>query len=816
MLVYKRVAVQILALMVILGLLPLTVTAEERTPYVFTYASDTCDQPYLYTTPFLVDHTIMNGDGSLYYSGENFPEIFNLVYEEAEASVAAYSADAAAGIRGNAGYRRINLEDSTYFDCETAGRIRAVVLNGFPMQTVETIQANANIWLRKKGLGEIENLQSGEAILATQIAIWKLANAEEYTVNAYCSGRTEMTTNGWRSYLANVVNGETARQPMTEHSAQNVECLSRYLYELDAAQPAYDAVSESTFENPTYTQTKEKDGTYSVTVTVQVNTTVAENDCLVLRAVCGEQVQSRSVMSAGEYSFTFTGLADRMAVNLQISGWQGGGDVYLFDAEGERSSAQTLVGYDNSRLPVCAESVVTPDRILNICKSTDENVPLANIEFNIYQVAVGAQLSEKPTQAEIAEYQNPQNLIAVLRTDGQGNAVYNFTENGKPDGVYMIVEQFSASTAGAAEPFIITVPSVSKDGNGYTYTVSIDSQNVTEPGPMIRLDVAKLDNNSGTFDVGEAHTWIIRGSIPSGLGTAREYAITDVLDECLTYEKGSPIVRLYTSAGAELTLKEKDHYTRSEGTVGADDGSSDIFSISLTPAGMAYAAANQGIGEQTPEVRIYFRAAINSSADLGKQISNQIHLDYTNSAGIGYDADSDTPEVHTGGIRIQKTNSDGTENLSGIFRIARAATEEEISGGESEILAANGEDREVIFVDFFPSEDMSGERVSRVSTDEAGRAVFYGLAYGTYYIVETGGYNPEPTTVEINEASHLTAEDGWKDENGRMVDNTVQVIGTKFILPDTGGMGIVLLAVTGLGIIGCACLLLIINRKRSY
>lgn len=847
---YKRIGALLLALMLTfasLGGLSVTANAEETETvpytdsYVLNYSPEelTAEYPYnvpfLYTTPFMVSHTALDANWNEFHSGPNHPVVFNLINttkladggEGAYASIPAYCTDASTGIRENATYRRINLEDSTYYQGGAAGKIRAVVLNSFPRKNIDAIQARANSWLRGQGQPEIVDLQSGEAILATQTAIWELANGDHYTVDSYYAGRTSLS----ESHLASVVDTSTADQLETDYTAQNVESLYNYLTSLDAIGPQYDAVSEASLENPVYTAVKASDGTYTVTVRVDVNTRIGENDTLTLSATCGDLVQNQMVAEAAEYEFVFEGLADREAVKLELNGYQCGGDVYLFDALGERDASQTLVGYDDSKLPVHGEVTVTPDRVLNIFKSTSPEtgkMPLANIVFDIYRVATMAQLesgevtlSAQPTAEEIAAYKVTDNLIATLMTDVQGFATYNFTENGQPDGVYMIVEQFSAATTGAVEPFFLTVPGTTEDGSGYSYTLNINPKNVTETGPDVQKDITKIDNNSDTYDVGETHTWIIRGGVPSGIANAQKYVVTDVMDYRLTYEKGSPKVMLYTRAGTEVPLELDNHYTLSEGTVSENNHTVDRFSISLTADGMSYVAANLGSGDQTPEIRVYFSAVINENAIMGTIIPNNAHLDYTNSAGVDYDDDSDVPEVHIGGINLLKTDSADVPLAGATFRIARQATDAEIADETipKETLIAGGEELTVIFADFHATADMSGEKVSEVTTGEDGKAVFYGLAYGTYYLVETkapAGYNllTEPITVEINAYSHLTGDAAADDEDQQTVDNTIHVINTKFILPETGGMGTTLFTVIGVVIIAAACILLFSNRKK--
>ena len=148
----KRASALLAALLIMLsplGSLAIASEAEElqsQNAYVLQYdpseltAGYAYDQPYLYATPFTVDHTITREDGTTYYSGGNFPEIFNLINttklsaggEGAYASIPAYCTDASTGLRENAVYRRVNLEDSTYYASGAAGRIRAVVLSSFP------------------------------------------------------------------------------------------------------------------------------------------------------------------------------------------------------------------------------------------------------------------------------------------------------------------------------------------------------------------------------------------------------------------------------------------------------------------------------------------------------------------------------------------------------------------------------------------------------------------------------------------------------------------------------------------------------------
>lgn len=800
---------------------------QETDAYVLTYDGavegyEYGSLPYMYKSPFRMYHsyddTSAGGNSSwkYYYTNEIFQLVNTSKLKEggtgAYASIPVYCTDVDTSTRESTTYRRINLEDSTYHASGAAARLRAVILNSFPyIQDMSVITAAANTWLEANGEKAIENLQIGEAMLATQQAIWEITHGDSYTV---LEPFTECGTYDGSDAVYTINSEEKA----TNNTKDNITGLYQYFLSLDGMAPQDDAVSEYTFENVTYHVVKEENGTYTITAEFDVNTTVDSGDQLTLSASCNGEVKSVALLQGGTYSFTFEGMTEQKEINLQINGYQTGGDVYLFDSEGDRSNAQSMIGYDNSCLPVHGEATASPDRVINILKTTsaDEGKePLANIEFELYKVASMAQLesgevilSEKPTAEEIETYKVSENLITVLKTDIQGLATYNFTENGQPDGVYMIVERYSAATTGPVEPFFIIVPGTTESGDGYVYTITVNPKNTTETGPDIQKDVTKLDNDHDSYDVDELHTWIIRAGVPAGIGTAQKYIITDTIDYRLTYTKGSPVVKLFTKAGEELTLTPDAYFILKEGTVEENGRAVDLFSISLTAEGMAYVAENLGSGSHIPEIRVYFTAAINSNASLGEEIPNDAHLDYTNSAGVDYDADSDVPEVHTGGTNIRKTDAKENPLAGASFKIAREATEEELADDTitKEILTVDGEPLNVVFVDFYATGDLSGEKTYEVTTNENGAAVIYGLAYGTYYIVETqspAGYNllTAPIKVEINAESHLEA-------------NSIKVINTKFVMPETGGIGTTVFTVTGLVIIGAAVLLLVFNAKK--
>ena len=54
------------------------------------------------------------------------------------------------------------------------------------------------------------------------------------------------------------------------------------------------------------------------------------------------------------------------------------------------------------------------------------------------------------------------------------------------------------------------------------------------------------------------------------------------------------------------------------------------------------------------------------------------------------------------------------------------------------------------------------------------------------------------------------------DDAEKLIDNTIRVINTRYVLPETGGMGTTVFTITGLTIIGSAALLILMNGKKRH
>ena len=497
---------------------------------------------------------------------------------------------------------------------------------------------------------------------------------------------------------------------------------------------------------------------------------------------------------------------------LSISGYQTASGVFLFDANGDRSASQTMVGMDSSRLPVYAQVVAQEERVLNITKTTSSGAALEGIIFDVYKEMSledylnGADLQDPYVRSDLAQY--------TLITGSKGQASLNLTQQGLDDGIYLVVERKHPAIVSPIDPFYITLPMTNAQGTGYDYVVNTYPKNQVSTGISIDKDVTSLGQDSDTVDAYENHTWILSANIPGDFDLAKSYVISDTLDYRLDY-LGNLTVTLETEDGQTVaaTLEESIDYTLHVEDVDslAEGTPSDSFTLSLTKSGMAAVVTALGTNSHSDyRIRVTFDARINANAEMGTEIPNQATVAYVNSVNITVRDASDVPVVFTGGINLLKVDSEN-ENLplpGAVFEVYRTATQEEIASQVEGLKTLPGLPGSFVKVSFFDKPTLSGGNVNSVTSGEDGKIAIYGLAYDDYYLVETqapAGYNllGEPTRLTVNESSHLP-------ENTVLVENTS---GT--VLPETGGPGISLFLFWGLTLMSVSILLILRKKNRA-
>lgn len=795
---------------------------------------------FQYFSPYVTDYLF---DGVPSYIQHNVFSLYNTVTGEV---VPTYCTDIKVGALPDRHYRQLNLEDSTYA-AASAGQLRSIVLNGYYLVPIkgETLDAHAVRSAQKlQELGDaagVEGLTVGEAIAATQCAIWRSAHGAvlEFTdfvrsiyttklpnLTKYYDLCNEERINGHIDYTVSAY-GQVSLNPDSDaYLNARIKAVYDYLLSLEPTAPTNMIVSPASFSNTTESNpVLNADGTYDITVSTTVDVSLSEGDSLTLTAAVNDTYFEDVALVDGRQNLTLTieNVPAELALNavtLTIDGEQSVSEVFLYDAYGGRESAQTMIGMDSARMPVRAAVVATQPRILNIFKTSlvangndsYNRVPLEGIIFNIYHVADLAEyLNGEVVLPDAEDYEYPAMSDYIITTDANGWASFNFTQHGLPDGVYLIVERAHPAIKEPVKPFYITLPSTNAEGTGFTYEITAEPKNDVKGEVKVEKDVISLGNDSATLDAYAPHKWIISTNIPEDIEIGKSYSVSDTLDNRLDY-LGNMQINVETLDGATtlLTLTPDVDYTVELTDVDSlsEGKPSDSFKVELTRTGMVKLAQTIPNGDFAGHaLRLYFDAQINANAEMGEEIDNQAILKYVNSVNFEFVTESDKPVVYTGGSNLLKVDADNeTTVLSGAtFEVYRKATAEEVADG-TDVTRIEGVAAPVVKVSFFDNAALHGDKVTSATSDENGRIVIYGLAYGEYYLVETtapAGYNllGKTVTLNIDATSHL-------EENIVLIEN---VSGS--ILPSTGGIGTTIFTVAGIFLM-LASVVLIITKKR--
>ena len=821
---FRKILIMLLVLCLVLSMVPAAFAAEvtENMTYVLNRDSNG-NSLYQYQSCYTLSHDYNKQYGGVGKATQIL--VYTMYNTTNDVAIPAYCIDMNVIAEQGVNYRRLNLEDSSY-SASIAGKIRAIVLEGFYIPA-GTADHDARVQAKLAELGEasgVDGLTASEAIAATQAAIWQAIHGPilEFT-DFFRSFNTKITQTKYVELCQeDTKNGHIKSsygKQTTECDAWiggRIEAVYNYLLSLSPVAPSSKTVSPAAFTNLTNPVfTPNEDGTYNVEITTTVDVEMAGGDSLTLEATLGDYVTSAALHNGAQtVTLTFSNVPEdlcRQDVTLTISGYQTASDVFLFDAVGDRGESQTMVGMDNSRLPVYAEVTVHENRVLKVQKTSTGGRPLEGIVFNIYHAGDIADYPDLP-DPETVSY--PEMSQYSVITDKNGMATFDFTQQGLPDGVYLVVEQAHPAIISPIKPFYLMVPMPSVNASGYDYVINIQPKNDVKGRIDIDKDVISLGQDEASVEAYENHTWIISATVPEDIASGKYYWISDTLDNRLDY-KGNVRVTVETANGETVaaTLREGVDYTltvKDEDSL-SESKPSDSLEVSLTGTGRSAVASAIGDNAFSDyRVRVYFDAQINANAQIAERIPNQAKIKYTNSVNFDFDKESDRPEVYTGGINLLKVDSlDHNRTLSGaVFEVYRPATADETFLRVDYLENLEGISAPVVKMSFFTNPLLTGEKVTSVTSDENGRIAIYGLRYGEYYLKEIqspAGYNllGEPAKVTIDANSHI-------EENVIMIEN---ISGT--VLPETGGIGTEIYTFTGIALLAIGALLLL-KKRRSH
>lgn len=302
----------------------------------------------------------------------------------------------------------------------------------------------------------------------------------------------------------------------------------------------------------------------------------------------------------------------------------------------------------------------------------------------------------------------------------------------------------------------------------------------------------KVKNSAGNFvdnaglNMTDVVTFKLTTSVPLQISDMTTYTITDTLPAGFTLDKSSIKVEGTVVTGSETV--PTDIYTIS------DDG----LTLTFDPTKMYDTTS----GLKAPiynDIIVTYNATFNDNAVIGGDGNiNTAKLTYTSDIANKTTTEiTDTAEAHTGAIAIEKVD--------------KADTSVKLEGAKFKVATSKANAEDGTFVKGTDGEDIE------VTTDANGLATIKGLAYAddgsdvSYWLVETqaptykvteGGQEVEktykllktPVEVKVGKTTHNTAV---------VVQNSKEID-----LPATGGIGIAIFAVVGIGI-------MVISRKMN-
>ena len=357
--------------------------------------------------------------------------------------------------------------------------------------------------------------------------------------------------------------------------------------------------------------------------------------------------------------------------------------------------------------------------------------------------------------AEFTLYDSENNTIGTYTTGDDGK----ITITGLVKGTYTLVE------TKAPEGYIL-------DSKVHTIVVPTEDKWVSTSGEYVYdftmknggdLNIEK-DITTSNAAVGGDVVWSIISDIPYDIDTYKSYVITDTLDDALTYKSltidGLTVVTDYTISVVDQKV-----------------------TVSRTDVGMDKLAVESSIS-------LILTTKLNADGDLLNGITNTATLNYKNSTGTeGTATDTTTSKATTSGFQVKKVDGDDAA-LAGAT-IALFADEECTTP-----------------VTFYTDKNLTNTANSVVTGDD-GVVGFYGIANGTYYVLETKA----PTGYELDGKVYTVTVNNDTDTDDAIEATITNVKSDSIInLPQTGGIGVEIVVIAGVLMMIAAAF--VIRRKR--
>lgn len=407
--------------------------------------------------------------------------------------------------------------------------------------------------------------------------------------------------------------------------------------------------------------------------------------------------------------------------------------------------------------------------------------PLENVEFKAYKVVADhegdADITAEKVAGDKTAYlgSNDPAPVDTKTTGADGTASFA----GLDEGLYYVEETDNVAVATKAAPFLVRLPM--NIGGTLASTVHVYPKNTVEGAPP----VDKGGHVEPGAEVGDMVDWYVKVGVPEDYATGKKLVISDVIDGRLAYVPGSATV----GVGAAQTSATPVAFAE------AIDGAKVTWTIEAAALnGMTVAAGDS--------IWVKFRTGI--IVIDGNPIPNQAHVDYTNSLGATVSGDSGTNPVDPDGPDGPNPPIDPEIGFGDLdLTKVDAKDDAPLAGAQFELYTMNADGTYAKVAAF-----------GTQTTDGNGKIAFADLAEGTYYLKEVKAPAGYETPADGTYTMFVIDKDGGYDQ-AVSITNAMKGADTSFLLPITGGMGVIPFAAAGVLLIGGGVYLVVRSRKRN-
>ena len=289
----------------------------------------------------------------------------------------AYCCDVETGLEYGTDYKRVNLEDSKYFDANESQHIRAILENSYPFVTMDEMKEN----LKKRGMDAefVDSLNRADLISAVQMAVWSYANINdaaanglEYFATVDIKNNTGIYFTPLHDYGSEIWEWTPKKRQRTYDARPQyrVNTLGEFLCNLQPVEAEKDQVVISEIEVVRTELVSAHDDIYDITVFVTLNGGGDYRDNLNISATAYSEnadgtlnvtssAEKKAERENDSYAIDISAKAgDRISIEVDGRQYLAKG-VYFYDPEGGRDISQSLVGVSEGYTNVRAEREVT-------------------------------------------------------------------------------------------------------------------------------------------------------------------------------------------------------------------------------------------------------------------------------------------------------------------------------------------------------------------------------------------------------------------------------------------------------------------------